>query len=679
MKLIKNILLVPILFISLFFINLPSSFSQDCADDCIITETVEIPIDNTPDCGQNHFSKWENRCMKWCDNLNGEYEISEYCPQVAAPVPVNPVSVINNEVVYTPQAPVYTGGVTVTCRGAGTCGVGSNTYSPSVVYTNQVVATSPAPKYNYTFWGGSSGSGQTYNSGPVYNQNTVITTPTAPRVVCPLNYTVSGQDCVPSKKTCYDGSQINFFEQCTKTCWSGAYSGKKIPENEICPSGAGSSQTTSGQVYVPSPTANTINNTNQTKTCPNGYIAQITEPCPAATSWGGSSGSSQYYSGTTNANTYNSSQTKVCKDGNTIYDYQTCTKLCVDGNVINENYKCPAAQNNHQVVTTEVSSITNNSAKCNAIADVVNNTNTTGYFEYGTSASLGKSTNSGNIGYGDNISYTNSIINLEPDTKYYCRAVIVNKDGVYKGDIVSFRTNANKKVYVSTIIEQEYKKEIVSSPVKKSSTKKVAQKKVEVTCKDTAGNTDKLEAGEKFLEMRLENLSGYISKDETSDYVLEYRNKSSLDLESVLISIKIPDGMSFVSTTEGSFSNEEILIKVGDLKSNRSKVINFKLKGDKGLTAGRNIIVQANSSYDMLDENGDTISDENSVYSISTATDKIVTADTTVSKESETFWSGWLFKVLLSLLLLVILFILGRNIYKKIIHKRHADRILGVH
>jgi flagellar biogenesis protein FliO len=81
----------------------------------------------------------------------------------------------------------------------------------------------------------------------------------------------------------------------------------------------------------------------------------------------------------------------------------------------------------------------------------------------------------------------------------------------------------------------------------------------------------------------------------------------------------------------------------------------------------------------MLDENGEIISDEASVYSISTVTDKATNLNTNTDKETESFWSGWLFKLLISLILLIILFILGKNIYKKIMHKRHSDRILGHH
>lgn len=646
----------------------------DCGDGFTAPTRADCPVYNEPTqvgCGYDqHYSQWAGKCMKYCPNLSGEYDISYSCPiqvdcgnGVFVTVPMscpntqqdNTTQPVTNQTTQT--SPVNTapntGGVTVTYRPA-------QIYNPIPVYTQTVGTT-----YSPTNWGTNVGTSQTYNSAPIYAPP-VVTIPSAPRIVCPINYTVNGQECAPNKKQCFDGSQVNFYELCTKTCWSGTLAGQKIPENQSCPAGT-VSQSNPAQTYNPQ-----IIYTNP--------VRPVNNTAYVATNWGGSSSGAQTY---TTSQTYatrtNVSVTKVCKDGNTVYDYQICTRVCTDGKVINENYVCPAIQANHQVVTTSPTQIANSSARCNAVADVVNRVNTTGYFEYGDTPSLGKSTNSGNIGYGDNIYYANSIINLEPGTKYYCRAVIVNKDGVYKGDIVSFVTNKNKKVYASTLIEEVYKKEAVSTPVKKGVVKKVEQKKVEVTCKDVEGNTDKLESGEKFLDMRLENISGYISRGEISDYRLEYKNRSNLNLENVVIKVNVPEGMTFVSASEGTESNDEIILEINTLKANESKVINIKLKGESNLVVGKNIIVQANSAYEMLDENGEQISDESSVYSISTVTDKIVNINSKTSKETETFWSGWLFKFLLSILLLVILFILGRNIYKKIIHKRHADRILGHH
>ncbi len=693
MKFSKNILLISVIFISIFFVNLPNSFSQECTDNCTVVETVEIPIDNTPtyvppvdqptqiNCPEGYFSDYYQQCMKTCPGNSPDVKLNESCYVAptgntsSQPTPTTPVWNTNSPYQTPPYVPNNTGGVNVTCRGNGKCGVGINWGGVNIAYN----PTPTAPTYNQPsspYWGGTSGT-QTYNQPQVYNQPTIVTSG-PPQIVCPINYIVSNRECVPNKKYCADGAQVNFYEQCLKTCWSGTLSGQRIPENQSCPAGVTTVQPNPGQTYNPTPVT-TINNSNQTKTCPGGYIVKVTEACPAVPNWAGDGRPAQVYATTTNVYSTSINTTKVCRDGNTVYDYQVCTKRCLDGKLINEDYRCPIAKVNHEVITTTPTYITNSSASCNGVADIVNSANTTGYFEYGTSAQLGKSTNSGNIGYGDNIAYSNTITNLEPDTKYYCRAVIVNKDGVYKGDIVSFKTSANKKVYVSTIIEEVYKKEIISSPVKKSITKKVEQKKVEITCKDTAGNLDKLESGEKFLDMRLDNVSGYISPSEITDYRLEYKNRSSINLENVLVTVKVPEGMAYVSSTDSIENDGEIIIKVGDLKANESKIINFKLRGNKNLVSGKNIIVQANSTYDMLDENGDKISDENSVYSISTVTDKIVSLNNKISKETETFWSGWLFKLLLSVLLLVILAILGRNIYKKIIHKRHADRILGHH
>ncbi len=649
-KYFKFLLSVLFSFIILFnfsYSEFGTNFELDCAD-CIVQDPVvaEPAAPLQINCGNGVFVNVPYACP---DTLT-QNPITQTAPVYTNPVTWN----TSNPYQIQPINPTNNGGVSITCRGDGRCGVGVNWGGVNVTYNPNSGTQTTNGSFTPTNWGGNGGGSQTYNPAPIYTQPR-IAIPEAPRIVCPINYAVNGQECTPNKKTCSDGSQINFYEVCTKTCWSGTAAGQKILENQACPAGSNTNQTYNVPVIYNTPVRPVANTT----------IIPVY--------WGGDRGASQTY------DTRTAATTKVCKDGNTVYDYQICTRSCVDGTVINENFRCPATQTKHEVMTTAATNITNGSAKCNAVADIVNMVNTTGYFEYGNNSSLGKFTNSGNIGYGDNIYYSNTITNLEPNTKYYCRAIIVNKDGVYKGNIINFVTGANKKVYVSSIIEEVYKKEVISSSIKKNTTKKVVQKKVEVTCKDAEGNTDKLESGEKFLDMRLDNISGFISSSEISEYRLEYKNRSTLNLENVLIKIEIPEGMSFVSSTDGTESNGEILVKIGDVKAVENKIISFKLKGDKDLKLGKNIIVQANSSYDMLDEDGETISDENSVYSISTVTEKIVSVNAKASKENESFWSGWLFKFLLSLLLIIILFILGRNIYKKIIHKRHSDRILGHH
>ncbi len=610
-KIFKNLLL-SLFTVSLIF-NLSSSqidddFELDCPS-CVTTPEPD-PIYTTPttndpvqvDCG------------------DGIYVTVPYsCPVNNTPIYTAPTN--NNGPTYTNSptynngptynnTPVYTGGVTVTYSPpAATNWGGGNgyttTYKPTPVY-NTPTAPTPYTPPSVTNWGGGNGYTTTYKPITVYNTptpsapytppaatiwgggngytQTYYNTPTAPRVVCPANYNVSGQNCMPIKKDCRDGSQVNFYEVCTRVCWGGSANGKNIPESQPCPS------------------------------------------------------------------------------GNEVQTYATRTQTV--SNTYTTNYK-----DEDSVITTNINQVSLNGARCNGLANIDSGLNTKGYFEYGTTRDLGKVTNSGDIG-DESISFSNAITNLKPDTTYYCRAVIKNTSGTYRGDILSFRTLSEVKRYVSTVREEQ---------VKKVSTKVTKTVKSTVICKDSEGNTESLKEGDRLILLTIENKTNHVYVGEVSEYEVKYENVSDLTVENVSFVVKVPEGMTAVESEYYRTGSENtIYIEKNKIKAGEEGTVIIKLKADKSLSLGKSLVVSTIATYDFLDENDKDISDESSAYIISTVTDKSPTSVINNPDES-LFWSGWLFKLLLCTILFVILYILGRNIYKKIIHKRHGDQVLGHH
>ena len=454
----------------------------------------------------------------------------------------------------------------------------------------------------------------TYRGGLTYGSTTVTNNQinSAPRIVCPFNYVVQGQNCVPSKKYCKDLMLINFYETCTKICWAGQAQGMNIPENENCPFNYTS------QSYGP----NSNNYNNNT------------------------------YSTTTNTN----------------YSNQ---------NIV--SYNSNSSVGTH-IVTSNADKITSNSARCAALATINNNSRTTGYFEYGIDQRFSSVTNFADLGT-RSVSFSNIISNLKPNTTYYCRAVMTNIENTFKGNIVSFRTENENKIYVSDIKYNTKKintnTNTDSNTKNKSTTKtanNVSSEESDILCKDKNGNTDKLKIGEKFLSLEIENITNYVNAGSVSNYKVNYKNISSIDLSGLVFKIKLPEGFSFISSNAGHLEGDEIILEKEIIKSKESGEINFNLRADKGLLIGKTLIVSVNVSYDILDENDKVISDDISTYMISTVTNP---SANNLELGNATFWSGWLFKALLTLILFVILYILGKNIYKKILHKRHTKNILA--
>jgi len=94
-------------------------------------------------------------------------------------------------------------------------------------------------------------------------------------------------------------------------------------------------------------------------------------------------------------------------------------------------------------ITNPATNISKNSATLNGQVNP-NGANTNYWFEYGTSWSLGNSSNHQGVGSGNsyiNVSY--ALYSLSSNTTYYFRAVAQNEFGISYGEILNFRTNEN--------------------------------------------------------------------------------------------------------------------------------------------------------------------------------------------------------------------------------------------
>jgi hypothetical protein len=95
------------------------------------------------------------------------------------------------------------------------------------------------------------------------------------------------------------------------------------------------------------------------------------------------------------------------------------------------------------ISTAYFSNISSNSATLNGLV-TPNNASTNAWFEYGTSTSLGNSSNTTNLGSGySQSSYSVNIYNLSQNTTYYYQSVASNNFGISRGSILSFTTSGS--------------------------------------------------------------------------------------------------------------------------------------------------------------------------------------------------------------------------------------------
>ncbi len=575
-----------------------------------------------------------------------------------------------------------------------------------------------------------------YNTQPQPSTPNAPTAPSSPQIVCPVNYTVNSNrtGCDPNQKSCTDGSRIAFYQECTKICWSGTMAGQRIPENQNCPvqnvTGGGATQTyvytcwngqvvqTSSQCPVQNQTCSNGQNIPVTQTCPaatqtcwNGSVVSASQACPAQTKTCQNGQVVQLSQTCTkncpsgaviNENQTCPATTKTCRDGRIVSISSECLRSCPDGSSINENYTCPAIiRKDHSVMTTVATQITQNSGRCNGVSVIERGINSTGYFEYSDNPSFAnpKITNSGNIGSNNSVSYANTINALKPDTTYYCRAVMTNTDGTYKGQIVNFRTLAEEVKYIPPVQERireirtTVTKEIVTTKSvaaskvsnTQNSVKKVVTKtpaKTTVTCKDSSGNTNELGLDDKFVKLDFQRLTNQVSAGKEVKYNLNYTNTSNINLENGIIKISIPKEMDYISSKMGEYdkNTNTLTIDLGNIKAKESDSFDIILKVKDGIQNGKSLVVSSLITYEMLDENGARMSDENTGYDISTVSeyvkDNTISTNSTKGVDNKSFLDSWLFKIIVSIILLFVLFILGKNIYNRIRHKRYENNLL---
>ena len=241
---------------------------------------------------------------------------------------------------------------------------------------------------------------------------------------CPSGSTLTNGTCVINTTSCPSGSTL--------------VNGTCTVNTTSCPSG---STLINGVCTV------TNTNTTTNYVCSNGFVVTNSSQCPVTYT------NSTYTYPTTN------------------YSYQTQYKTCGDGSYIPVNQACYYANQNvtlypqviappvvktNNVVTSIATQITNTSGRCNGIGLIANGVSSNGWFEYGETSNLGRTTASTDIGRSVSAPFSNLLAGLKPSTKYYCRAVMQNQYGVVKGEIVSFITNRTSVAYVQPTVKSKY-------------------------------------------------------------------------------------------------------------------------------------------------------------------------------------------------------------------------------
>lgn len=501
---------------------------------------------------------------------------------------------------------------------------------------------------------------------------------------CPAGQYLSGGYCIAQTRVCPNGQTINYWEVCpnqTQTCWNGAV----IPVTSVCPSQYktcpnGTTVLITQQCYKTCPNGTTVLDTQTcNRTCPNGTVVPEYQFCPTVSNYPTvdiNINPSVVNRGESAILTWTSQNATYCTASNgwsgnvnlsgsmnrsNLLDNTTYTIVCYNsqGQSATDSTTVTVRQNlptSHRVVTTAPTQITKTSARCNGVGVISNGVYSSGWFEYGETRDLGRVTNSASIGNLPSSPFGNTITGLKANTTYYCRAVMSNANGTYRGEILSFRTTGETVTYI---------------PVTPSNPKTPIKP---IICTDDTGAKESLTDGEKLMTITLDKKSGIVAVGNTIEYRAHYLNDSKIKLTNTTMKMVLPSDMTFVSSNRGVYdeTNNTVSANLDTVPAGASGDMIVTVKVKDAASAGKSAVISSYISYDALDSKGNPIRDENTAYIISTiaSAEGAVQKNTDVtSKVSNTttsdrsFLPNTVLEWLAIIALILVMIVLGRAIY----------------
>lgn len=335
----------------------------------------------------------------------------------------------------------------------------------------------------------------------------------------------------------------------------------------------------------------------------------------------GLSGNTTYYFRAVANNTYGTTK-------GSILSLKTTSEIT---NPINNNQ-------NDLVVTVVATKKTATSAQLNGIFVNQDSLPVKVYFQYGKSSSLGSSTIAKDLSIVPSMSFSSGITNLEPDTIYFFRAVAINQNSIYYGNILVFKT-LKEAAMSETIPVIEKPVEIVSP--------------VEMDYSNMA-----------TAEFRIASSVTNVSEGDEINYTVSFKNITEKDFENVKITVQLPKEVDFRESNLGRAGNgNTVIFEIPALISNQMGSMTIKAKVNSNVSLEKALVTTAIMSYTIA---GPNIDKDEMAY----ITNYVTPAQQATGLEANPLFGitsmprllGW---IALILVVLVVAIFLGRRIYLK--------------
>jgi hypothetical protein len=358
------------------------------------------------------------------------------------------------------------------------------------------------------------------------------------------------------------------------------------------------------------------------------------------------------------------SQYKICPNGSSVLVTQQCPIVIAP---VTPNIPTPVKVVFNNVVTNLATQVTQKEGRCNGIGLIAQNAPSTGWFEYGETSNLGRTTVQANIGSSDTAPFSNLLTNLKPNTTYYCRAVMQNKHGIVKGEIVKFTTKSSVTKYVAPAPKPVVTKKVTTT--KKEEKGVVCTDGTTLSIKND-GVATLLSEGNKLATLSVEKVAGTLATDEVVKYRVAYRNLADSRLTGVVVKVKLPEEFRVLETSGGLYdaNTRTITLNQDVLDPYTEGSVSFSALVAKNAPLGKTVIVNSYIAYSVPGSQAQdeitayvvgSIVPKSSVENVDTGAKKVVG----VSYGGSQFLPDTLIEWLALLAILFIIFILGRSLY----------------
>jgi hypothetical protein len=224
------------------------------------------------------------------------------------------------------------------------------------------------------------------------------------------------------------------------------------------------------------------------------------------------------------------------------------------------------------------------------------------------------------------------ITGLKVNTTYYCRAVIANLNGTYKGQIVSFKTLPAPVVTKTNPKPQPVVYVGKGGDKGGSTTTKVVKKsKTEFVCSDgsiatakTVSVADTVNAGGKLMQVNIDKDVADLSQGSIINYKLTIKNTADTALTGTEVRFVIPSELSFDKNDlkNATIQNNIVIIPETGFNAGEIKTYTIPVKVSSEAAVGKTVVTTGYVSYYLPVVGAKLVKDEVSAYMIANISDK---------------------------------------------------------